>query len=160
VLVVGVSQPQRASFAGTARRPNQDPTAGTIAGHALASVFHDTLLADVEQAARMNDTLARLPSDAAARLPYRPVDVLVLQPTRSLDELALAHVHTLPTATRNTLEGLGVLDTRRGAVGSAAALASYLLFEPSFVNALIEWGESDARAHETELRAFFDISKP
>ncbi|HEX5806314.1 MAG TPA: patatin-like phospholipase family protein [Macromonas sp.] len=159
VMVIGVGQPQRASLTGHGRRSDQDPTAGTIAGHALASVFHDTLLADVEQAERMNDTLARLPAQAAALLPYRPVDVLVIQPSRSLDELALAHVHTLPASTRDTLEGLGVLDTRRGAAGSAAALASYLLFEPAFVNALIEWGEADARAHAAELRAFFQIGK-
>ncbi|HEX5805608.1 MAG TPA: patatin-like phospholipase family protein [Macromonas sp.] len=160
VLVIGVGQPQRASLGGRRRTPNQDPTAGTIAGHALASVFHDTLLADVEQAARMNDTLARLPAAAAACLPYRHVDVLVLQPSKSLDELALAHVQALPRATRHALQGLGVLDTRRGAAGSAAALASYLLFEPSFVNELIEWGEQDALAHTDQLRAFFDIETP
>jgi NTE family protein len=58
ILVIGVSQPQRA---GLAAGGAGEPTAGTIAGHAMASVFHDTLQADVEQAQRVSQTLARLP---------------------------------------------------------------------------------------------------
>ena len=52
---------------------------------------------------------------------------------------------------------MGALDTRREATGSAAALASYLLFEAPFVNALLQWGERDALAKKNELLAFFDI---
>lgn len=151
VLVIGVGQPQRAGM--TARNAGE-PTAGTIAGHAMASVFHDTLQADVEQTQRVSQTLARLPPALAAALPYRPVDVMSIQPSFSLDELAHKHMRELPAPTRNTLAGLGALDTARSAAGSAASLASYLLFEPGFVHALIELGEHDAWRKKSELMAF------
>ena len=157
VLVIGVGQPQRAGLVGSAAA---DPTAGTIAGHALASVFHDTLQADVEQAQRVSRTLANLPPEVSERLPYRPVEVLALQPSMSLDELALKHVQALPAAARHTLVGLGALDTRRNATGSAAALASYLLFEAPFVHALMACGENDIQARSDELLAFFGPPPP
>lgn len=150
VLVIGVGQPQRATLAGPA---GGEPSAGTIAGHALASVFHDTLLADVEQAQRVSRALRALPPALAQALPYRPVDVLAIQPSASLDELAQQHAHALPRATRDTLAGLGALETRRGSSGSAAALASYLLFEPPFVHALMRLGEADAQRQAEALRA-------
>lgn len=154
VLVIGVGQPQRSGLVG---HNNAEPTAGTIAGHAMASVFHDTLLHDIEQAQRVSKTLTHLPASVAAALPYHPVDVMAVQPSFSLDELAHKHIKTLPAATRNTLKGLGALDTDRTSAGSAAALASYLLFEPDFVNALIELGERDAWQRHDELKAFFNL---
>lgn len=157
VLVIGVGQPQRS---GMVVRAAGDPTAGTIAGHAMASVFHDTLQADVEQTQRVSQTLSRLPPSLAAALPYRPVDVLAIQPSFSLDELARKHIGELPSPTRNTLAGLGALDTARGAAGSAAALASYLLFEPGFVHALIELGEHDAWRRKDELMRFLAPHAP
>ncbi|MBW8316121.1 MAG: patatin-like phospholipase family protein [Hydrogenophaga sp.] len=156
ILVIGVGQPQRSGLGGN---NNGEPTAGTIAGHAMASVFHDTLQADVEQAQRVSQTLSRLPPELAAALPYKPLEVLALQPSFSLDELARKHIGSLPAPTRNTLTGLGALDTGRGSAGSAAALASYLLFEPAFVDALIELGEHDAWRRKDELIAFFGASQ-
>jgi NTE family protein len=156
VLVIGVGQPQRAGLGGTGL-PSADPTAGTIAAHALASVFHDTLQADVEQAQRVSASLTQLPPDVGGALPFRPVEVLALQPRVSLDDLALKHVDALPRAVRDTLMGLGALDTHRSAGASAAAMASYLLFEAPFVNALMGCGESDALARKDELLAFFDF---
>lgn len=155
ILVIGVGQPQRS---GLGLKTDGEPTAGTIAGHAMASVFHDTLQADVEQTTRVSDTLSRLPPELAAALPYRPVQVMAIQPSQSLDELAQKHINELPAATRNTLVGLGALDTERGAAGSAAALASYLLFEPGFVQALITLGEHDAWRRRDELQAFFALT--
>lgn len=151
ILVMGVGQPQRA---GLGARNDAEPTAGTIAGHAMASVFHDTLQSDVEQTVRVSQTLARLPREVSALLPYHPVEVMAIQPSVSLDELALKHVNELPVTTRHTLIGLGALDTRRGANASAAALASYLLFEPGFVRALMALGEHDAWRRQDELKAF------
>ena len=157
ILAIGVGQPQRS---GMTLRVAGEPTAGTIAGHAMASVFHDTLQTDVEQTQRVSQTLAQLPPGLAAALPYHPVQVMAIQPSFSLDELTRKHIASLPAATRNTLIGLGVLDTRRGAAGSAAALASYLMFEPPFVTALIELGEHDAWRRQEELKAFFAPASP
>jgi len=152
ILVIGVGQPQR-----TGKLPSisPEPTAGTIAGHAMASVFHDTVHHDVEQAQRVSATLEQLPPEVAAALPYHAVEVVSLQPSFSIDELARKHVSDLPAATRNTLKGLGALETGTASGSSAASLASYLMFEPGFVQALIELGEHDAWRRQGELKALF-----
>lgn len=145
VLVVGVGQPERSGLVGG---PEGEPTMGAIAGHALASVFQDTLQADVEQAQRVTRTLQQLPREVAGVLPYRSVEVLAIQPSQSLDALAQAHAHELPGGVRRALGGLGAMK------GGGGALASYLLFEPGFVQALIALGEHDAYARKQELLAF------
>lgn len=146
VLVLGVGQPQRAGLSGPASAG--EPRMGAILGHAMASVFHDTLQADVEQAQRVTRALQQMPRAVAACLPYRPVEVLALQPSESLDALAMAHASALPRPVRRALSGLG-------AMRSGGPLASYLLFEPGFVEALIALGERDARARRADLLAFF-----
>jgi NTE family protein len=154
ILVIGVGQPERAGLTGnTGPTVHGRPTLGAIAGHALASVFQDTLQADVEQAQRVSRTLLQMPREIAAAMPYRPIDVLAIAPSQSLDALAQAHAAELPAATYNALAGLGALGAR-GSPGGAA-LASYLLFEPGFVKALMALGEQDAHARKSELVDFF-----
>jgi NTE family protein len=129
-----------------------------VLGHALASVFHDTLRGDVEQAQRMNDTLDQLPREVSAVLPYKRVQVMSLQPSQSLDGLAMEHAQHLPTEVRSVLQALGGKASREvGTSGgvAGAALASYLLFEPSFTQALMTLGQRDAYANKEALMAFF-----
>ena len=66
----------------------------------------------------------------------------------SLDALAQEHAHTLPRPILRVLEGLGALR------GSGAALASYLLFEPEFISALMALGQADVQARADEILAF------
>ena len=148
ILAIGVSQPHRGPAGTAAPRPNGPPSLGTIAGHAMASVFHDTLQADAEQIHRINQTLDSLPAAVLDHLPFRPVQVLTLQPSASLDALAQAHARELPSPVLRVLEGLGAVR------GSGAALASYLLFEPGFVQALMALGEADVLARADEIRGF------
>ena len=150
VLVVGVGQPQRSGLLGEGG--GGVPTMGGIAGHAMASVFHDTLQADVEQTQRIARTLKQLPREVAAVLPYRPIEVLSIQPTQSLDAVAQQHVQELPKPVRHALGGLGAMRNGGG------ALASYLLFEPGFVQALMKLGEQDAYARKAELLAFLEAT--
>jgi NTE family protein len=169
VLCIGVGQPQRSSFGGSGKQAaHHAPGLGGILGHAMASVFHDTLQGDVEQAQRMNHTLAQLPREVAAVMPYRSVNVMSLHPSESLDDIALRHVGELPASARNALEGLGALQSQAqlnkaragasnekgNASAGAAALASYLLFEPGFIHALIAMGQRDAYAQKTQLIEF------
>lgn len=152
ILAIGVGQPAR-SNTGQAEKFHDHPSMGTIAGHAMASVFHDTLEADVAQIARINQTLHVLPASVRAKLPFREVEVLSLQPSASLDALAQAHVHTLPTPILRVLEGLGALQ------GSGAALASYLLFEPGFIEELMALGRADVLARADEVHTFLTASE-
>ena len=166
ILVIGVGQPQRSSMIGapsqTAAKPKgtnppatpslTSPGVGGVLGHALASVFHDTLHGDVEQAQRMNHTLEQLPREVAAVMPYRQIQVMSVQPTESLDDIARAQAHALPSAVRDALNSLA---GRQGHEGNAgAALASYLLFEQAFIEPLLALGERDALARKEELLAF------
>ncbi len=146
ILVVGVGQPESPDLVtGQASVQERGPTLGSMAGHVMASVFHDTLQADVEQTQRVTQTINRLPREAAAAMPYKAIDVLAIAPTQSLDALAQKYTKELPSAIRDALAALGVLK------GSGGTLASYLLFEPGFVQSLIAMGEKDAAAQKAEL---------
>ena len=168
ILAIGVGQPQRrsmdlssASFQASLSS-KQRPSLGNIAGHAMASVFNDTLMADVEQVQRVNQSIQQLKNhlsehhglNVAQSLPFREVEVLAMQPSESLDALAQAHVHELPRPVRRVLEGLGALK------GSGAGLASYLLFEPGFLRALMALGAQDVAMRKEELLDFFSDSVP
>ena len=165
ILAIGVGQPQRGSMdlsgSNFQARPasKQRPSLGNIAGHAMASVFNDTLMADVEQVQRVNQSIQQLKNylsehehhglAVAQSLPFREVEVLAMQPSESLDALAQAHVHELPRPVRRVLEGLGALK------GSGAGLASYLLFEPAFLRALMALGVQDVAMRKEQLLDFF-----
>jgi NTE family protein len=168
ILAIGVGQPQSGSMdlscsnfqASPASKPK--PSLGNIAGHAMASVFNDTLMADVEQVQRVNQSIQQLKNhlsqhhspSLAQSLPFREVEVLAMQPSESLDALAQAHVHELPRPVHRVLEGLGALK------GSGAGLASYLLFEPGFLRALMALGAHDVNLRKAELLGFFSDSVP
>ena len=168
ILAIGVGQPQRGSMdlSGSSLQASsankQRPSLGNIAGHAMASVFNDTLMADVEQVQRVNQSIQQLKNHLsehhspalAQTLPFRKVEVLAMQPSESLDALAQAHVHELPRPVRRVLEGLGALK------GSGAGLASYLLFEPGFLRALVALGAQDVVLRKEELLRFFSDSVP
>ncbi|MFZ2737223.1 MAG: patatin-like phospholipase family protein [Burkholderiaceae bacterium] len=152
LLVVGVGQPGNSALPGHSVGENaMPPSLASIAGHTMDSIFHDSLQANVEQAQRVSQTLNLMSRHEASPLPHRKVDVLAIQPSQSLDILALAHVRELPRITRSALNSLGLL---RG----SGALASYLLFEPGFIQALIALGEHDAYARKEELLTFFEGS--
>ena len=168
ILAIGVGQPQRRSMdlSGSSLQASpaskHRPSLGNIAGHAMASVFNDTLMADVEQVQRVNQSIQQLKNHLSEHhglaldqsLPFREVEVLAMQPSESLDALAQAHVHELPRPVRRVLEGLGALK------GSGAGLASYLLFEPGFLRALMALGAQDVAMRKEELLDFFSDSVP
>ena len=79
--------------------------------------------------------------------------MLVIAPSRRLDELAAEHQGSLPPVIRGLLRSVGVAGVGKGASGSA--LTSYLLFEPSFTTELINLGMSDTLARRADVQRFF-----
>jgi NTE family protein len=148
VLVVGagrLSEPPPASGSQASY-----PSLAQVAGHAMSSIFLDSLAVDIERLNRINLTLSLLPEELRAQTPLRPVDILVIAPSERLDEIASRHTGSLPGPIRTLLASIGAMDTR------GAALASYLLFESSYTNELIQLGRKDTLARRADVLAFFN----
>jgi NTE family protein len=127
------------------------PSLAQVAGHAMSSIFLDSLPADVEQLERINQLLGRIAPDAlaSAGVSFRPIETLLISPSERLDDLATRHAGALPRPVRMMLGGIGGTRRRGG------ALVSYLLFEPPYTRALMRLGHRDAMARQEEIRTFF-----
>lgn len=131
------------------------PTLAQIGGHALSNIFLDSLSMDVERMQRINELLAQLPPNALQSQSLRPVETLMITPSRSLDEIALAHLHDMPRAARTLFRVLGVSSASRYKSGGEGALVSYLLFEASYTRELVRLGRADSMSRVEEVKAFF-----
>ncbi|GLZ84617.1 hypothetical protein Pres01_06680 [Metapseudomonas resinovorans] len=155
VLVVGVSgnplgmNPNQEMPLPQSGRP---PTLAQISGHLLNSTFIDNLESDIELLERINRMSRAIPAEVRPRnLSSEQVEVLVISPSRPLDEIAARHRREMPRAIRTFLRGPGA--TR----ASGAGVLSYLLFEPGYCNELIELGYQDAMAKRAELQSFLGL---
>ncbi|MBI3524042.1 MAG: patatin-like phospholipase family protein [Betaproteobacteria bacterium] len=130
------------------------PSLAQIAGHALSSIFLDSLSVDIERMQRINHTLSQIPEEVQKRqgMSLRPINVLVIAPSERLDTIAAQHARSLPWPVRMLLGNIGALNKHGG------ALTSYLLFEPPYTQALIDLGYRDTHERRDEVRAFLNVS--
>jgi NTE family protein len=136
------------------QRSTSYPSLAQIAGHAMSSIFLDTLAVDIELLQRMNATLKYVD---ATRLKagggnLHHVDVFVACPDQPLEELAHKHVTDLPWTIRFLMRSIGAM--RKG----GATLASYMLFDHRYCRALIDMGYKDLMARREEVAVFFDAN--
>jgi NTE family protein len=146
LLVIGAGRAQEPRAPVTTPRY---PSLAAVAGHAMASIFLDTLSADVERLERVNRTLSLMSDEQRSRLGLRIIEPLVIAPSERLDDIAVRHTKALPRTVRALLRALGADDAHGG------SLTSYLLFEPAFTRELIALGEADAAARSDAIRTFF-----
>jgi NTE family protein len=148
VLIVGTG---RQAGDQARARSNIYPSFAQIAGHALNSIFLDSLLVDIERLERINRTLKLIPPEKleGSSVTLRPVKVLFISPSQPIERLAARFLHELPRSVRFILRPTGALSR------SGSNLASYLLFEESFCRALIDLGYQDTMAREAEVKEFF-----
>ena len=153
VLIVGTGRQGGAESARA--RSNVYPSLAQIAGHALNSIFLDSLMVDIERMERINRTVKLIPRErmSESQVQLRPVEVLFITPSQPIERIAARFIHELPRTVRFILRPTGALNR------SGSNLASYLLFEESFCRALIDLGYQDTAAREAEVRRFFDPSE-
>lgn len=150
ILVIGASR-----MAAEKERPQGQsyPSLAQIAGHALSSIFLDSLAVDLERMIRINRTLSLIPAEVRRErgMSLRPIELLHIAPSQRLDHLAARYAKALPWPVRALLRGIGAMNRNGG------ALTSYLLFEQSYTQALIALGFDDTMARRDEVRAFLGL---
>ena len=147
VLVVGVGQ-----IGNPGLLPGVDgaayPTLAQVAGHAMSSIFLDSLASDIERLDKINQITATLSTPERRAVGLRVIETLVISPSQRLDGVAAQYLAALPAPVRALLEVLGAHR------GGGSGLASYLLFEAPYTRALIDMGFDDTMARREEVMSF------
>ena len=154
ILVIAVGRQMNGSPPPERVRTHHHPTLAQIAGHAMNSIFLDSMEVDIERLQRINKTLDLIPPAVLARSgsPLRHVDFMVIAPSEEIERIALRHVESLPRTLRLLFRTVGA--TQRG----GSVLLSYLLFEKSFCRELMGLGYRDTMARRDNLRGFLGLS--
>ena len=149
VLVIGTGQTTDKQ-AGRSKVDDY-PSLAKIAGHAMDSIFLDSLEVDMERLNRINKTITLIPEDVRQQSSMKHVEILLISPSQSIEKLAGRYAKQLPLPIRILLAAVGAM--RR----NASNLVSYLLFEKDFCRALIDLGYQDAMNRKEELMEFLGV---
>ena len=124
------------------------PPPAQVAGVLFNAIFLDQLDGDALQLRQMNQLIDIQPEEKRNGL--RHIDLFVVRPSQDLGRLANEYEADLPKAFRFMTRGLGTRETRSN------DMLSLVMFQPDYVQRLIDMGENDARARLPELKAFLD----
>ena len=149
ILVIGVRD-ETADPPVNPESPQRFPSFAQIAGYMLDTLFMDGLYSDLERMTRINQLIDFVEplKRAGTLIKMRPIDTMVIVPSKDLRVVAHRHRKDLPLPLRALLRGIG------GENLSESRLLSYLLFEQGYTRELIDLGYNDAMAVKDQLRAF------
>lgn len=122
------------------------PPPAQVMGQMMNSVFLDLLDQDAWRLKLINRLLEKIPPDEREGLQL--IDVLTLRPSQDLGRLAAGYEPELPALFRWLTRGLGTRETE-----SPDSL-SMVLFEPDYLERLMEIGEADAEDQADRIGAF------
>ena len=126
------------------------PSLAKIAGHAMNSIFLDSMEVDLERVRKINSLVAMMTDEMRERSNLRHVDVLVISPSQPIEQIAEQHADELPWTIRLLLRVAGARKH------SGSTLVSYLLSEKKFCRSLINLGYQDALKRREEIMHFLD----
>ena len=122
------------------------PPPAQVAGILMNAIFLDALEFDSSNVQRFNRLLEKLPEEDRNGL--RPVELLTARPSEDPGMMASEFEARLPGPFRFLERGLGTQET------DSHDLLSLLMFQPEYIEALLELGEKDARERADEVIPF------
>jgi len=129
------------------------PPAGQIISQLVNAVFLDVIDEDVARMERMNEMIQKMPEDD--RNGFRPIDLCVLRPSLDLGVLAAEYERYLPRRIKFITRALGAKETE------SPDFVSLLMFEPNYMQRLVDLGIEDVEQRLDELRVFLpDHTRP
>lgn len=130
--------------------PARHPNFAQIAGYMLDTLFMDGLYSDLERMTRINQLIDAVSPEhrEGPMKAMRAIDTMMIVPSKDLRALAYEHRRDMPLPLRVLLRGI------RGQGGPENRLLSFLLFERSYTQALIDLGYSDAMQLKDQLLDF------
>lgn len=124
------------------------PPAAQILSHLLDAIFLDVLDEDVRRLVSLNRLIEKVPPEE--RNGMRPVAIRVLRPSLDLGQLAVAYEPRLPDPFRFLARSLGSHES------TTSDFLSMLMFQPDYLERLMDLGETDAEEQLPELRELLE----
>ena len=149
ILVIGVRD-EAALPAPDPKISTTYPSFANIAGYMLDTLFMDGLYSDLERMTRINQLVDSVPEKQRTGMltKMRPLDTMVVLPSKDLREVAERHRKAMPRTLRALLRGI------RGRSAKETRLLSFLLFEQDYTRDLIRLGYNDAMKVKDQLMDF------
>jgi NTE family protein len=144
LLAIGVRRREEVCYSCHEVAPAEMPSVARVASVLLHALMSDGIEFDIERIERINLALTKIRTSERKSLSVRPIDALWISPSKDFSEIASQHAHELPRMIRYLLRGLGGLE-------ESAELSSFLLFEKSYVETLMDIGYNDGLKARTEL---------
>lgn len=145
LLAIGVRKRQDICYASQKVNTAEPPSVARVLSVMLNAVMMDGLEVDIERLERINANLSKLSEKELGLIPVRKIDYLWVSPSRDLSEIASDKTASLPPMIRYLLRGLGTLH-------EASEIASFLLFEKSYSERLLEIGYEDGMREKEQIR--------
>lgn len=150
ILVVGVRR--QTDFEAPKRMvTTPPPTLGRVINTLLNAVLLDGIEMDVDRLIKINEFMSKVPERLHGPLNFRKIDFVWIHPSIDIGQLAYDHAHKLPPFIRYLLRGLGPSEDSK-------EIISYLLFDQTFCQKLMEAGYEDGMKKKEEIEQLLSNS--
>ena len=146
ILAIGVRRRQDLCDTTHTTLPSEAPSAARVASVMLNALMSDGIEFDMERIEHINIGLAKLQQTDRSTLRLRPIEALWISPSKDFSKIAVSKSEELPKMIRYLMRGLGNIN-------ESGEMTSFLLFERSYCEHLMELGFEDGMEAKDRIRA-------